>query len=194
MSFIICVTYIVQVSFFLGYTCIAIDNRKLHQHWKHFKTRIFTIFLPSRFWQQQSGSNLFWKMKSKVKIRRFSLNFSTLIGQSNFVALTLLSRFFIKFNWFYFLWSVEKHNHFPHWFHWGTSWVIGYLLKLEMSPDPTRAYFWPAVNKRATCLWPRYFLIRPKDIFFTLREKLEKLDIFRGNFPNPNHRWLTQPK
>jgi len=26
------------------------------------------------------------------------------------------------------------------------------------------------------------------------REKLEKFGIFRGNFPNPNHKWLTQPE
>jgi len=27
----------------------------------------------------------------------------------------------------------------------------------------------------------------------TRREKIEKFEIFRGNFPNPNHVWLTQP-
>jgi len=52
-------------------------------------------------------------------------------------------------------------------------------------PDPTRAYFWPAVNKRPTWLWPGYFPTRPEAIFF---------DVFRGNFPNsnPNHKWLTR--
>jgi len=34
-----------------------------------------------------------------------------------------------------------------------------------MSPDPTRTYFWPAVNKRQTPLWPEYFSTRPDDIF-----------------------------
>jgi len=60
-------------------------------------------------------------------------------------------------------------------------------LYLEMGPDPTRAYFWPAVNKRLTRLWPEYFLTWPKEIFFTRREKIEKFDIFSENFPNPNH-------
>jgi len=27
----------------------------------------------------------------------------------------------------------------------------------------------------------------------TRSEKIEKFDIFRGNFPNPNHKWLTRP-
>jgi len=27
-----------------------------------------------------------------------------------------------------------------------------------MAPDPTRAYFWPALNKRPTSLWPENFL------------------------------------
>jgi len=35
-----------------------------------------------------------------------------------------------------------------------------------MGLDPTRAYFWPAVNKRPTQLWPWYFLTRPDEIFF----------------------------
>jgi len=54
-----------------------------------------------------------------------------------------------------------------------------------MGPYPTRAYFWLAVNKRPTCLWPRYFLTRG--------ENIEKFDVFRRNFPNPNHIQLTQP-
>jgi len=32
--------------------------------------------------------------------------------------------------------------------------------------DPIRAYFWPAVNKRPTSLWPSYFLTQPKEILF----------------------------
>jgi len=27
----------------------------------------------------------------------------------------------------------------------------------------------------------------------TQRGKIEKFDVFRGNFPNPNHRWLIRP-
>jgi len=61
-----------------------------------------------------------------------------------------------------------------------------------MGPDPTRAYFWPAVNKRPDHLWSGYFLTQPKEIFLNRREKIEKLG-FRGNFPNinSNYRWLT---
>jgi len=32
-----------------------------------------------------------------------------------------------------------------------------------------------------------------RDFVLTQREKLEKFDFFRGNFPNPNYRWLTRP-
>jgi len=62
-------------------------------------------------------------------------------------------------------------------------------------PNPTQTYFWPAVNKRSTRLWLGYFLTWPDHIFLTPRAKNGKIDIFRGNFPNPcpNQRWLTQP-
>jgi len=30
--------------------------------------------------------------------------------------------------------------------------------------------------------------------FLTRREKIESFDIFRGNFPNPNQKWLTRPE
>jgi len=68
--------------------------------------------------------------------------------------------------------------------------------RLVMGPDPTRAYFWPAVNKRPARLWPRYFLTWAKEIFLTRREKIEKFDVFRRNFTKstPNHKWLTQPE
>jgi len=35
-----------------------------------------------------------------------------------------------------------------------------------------------------------------RDFFLTpKRKKIEKFDVFRGNFPNsnPNHKWLTRP-
>jgi len=61
-----------------------------------------------------------------------------------------------------------------------------------MGPDPTQAYFLPAVNKRLT-----RGTFRPdlKRIFWPEEKKIEKFDIFRGNFPNsnPNHKWLTRP-
>jgi len=59
--------------------------------------------------------------------------------------------------------------------------IVG--LVLEMKPDPTRAYFWPAVNKRPTHLWPGYFLTQLKENFFDPRgKKLTKFDVFRENF------------
>jgi len=70
------------------------------------------------------------------------------------------------------------------------------MSKLEMVlTRPTRAYFWPVVNKGLIWLWPWYFLTRPFEIFLTPSEKSWKFDIFRRNFPNPNpnHRWLTRP-
>jgi len=50
-------------------------------------------------------------------------------------------------------------------------------------PNPTQAYFWPALNKMPTRLWAE-------------GQKIEKFDVFRGNFPNsnPNHKWLTRPE
>jgi len=70
--------------------------------------------------------------------------------------------------------------------------------------DPTRAYFWPAVNKRQSSLQPGYFLTRPKDIFFdTKGKKLKNLtclgEIFQiqtqimNGWPNPSHQKLTLP-
>jgi len=40
-----------------------------------------------------------------------------------------------------------------------------------MGPDPTRAYFWHAVNKRPTRLWPGYYSTRSEEIFFDPKEK-----------------------
>jgi len=56
---------------------------------------------------------------------------------------------------------------------------VDYNCELWSRADPTRAYFWP----------------NPKIFFWPDGEKIEKFDVFRGNFPNPNlnHRWLTQP-
>jgi len=56
------------------------------------------------------------------------------------------------------------------------------ITKLEMCPDPTRTYFWPAVKKRPTLLWPGYFLIWPNDIFLTRRAKNWKIECFKGKF------------
>jgi len=60
-------------------------------------------------------------------------------------------------------------------------------------PSPTRAYFWPAVNKRLTRLRPGYFPTQ-SNFFWPEGKKIEKFDIFRGNFwnSNPNHKWLTR--
>jgi len=50
-----------------------------------------------------------------------------------------------------------------------------FSLQLEIGPDLTWAYFWPAVNKGPNSLWPRYFLTQPVEIFLIRREKIEKL-------------------
>jgi len=44
-------------------------------------------------------------------------------------------------------------------------------FEVEMGPDPTRAYFWPAANKRLTRLRPGYFPTQHDEIFLTLRGK-----------------------
>jgi len=71
------------------------------------------------------------------------------------------------------------------------------VLWLEMGPDPTRAYFWPAVNKRLACLWPGYFFTQPQDVFLIRREKIEKFDNFSkfSKFkPKPKMAYPTQPE
>jgi len=50
-------------------------------------------------------------------------------------------------------------------------------------PDPTRAYFWPAVNKRPTRLQHGYLPTQPKAIFFAPKgKKLNNLIFLRGIF------------
>jgi len=72
-------------------------------------------------------------------------------------------------------------------------------------PDPTRAYFWPAVNKKLTHLWPRYFLTRPEEILFDPKQKkLENLwfsgEIFqtliqtKDGWPDLRNKKLIRPK
>jgi len=62
-----------------------------------------------------------------------------------------------------------------------------YQFFVEMGPDPTRAYFWPAVNKGLTHPWPRYFLIQ--------REKIEKWGLWGETFQIQRWLWLdlTRP-
>jgi len=56
---------------------------------------------------------------------------------------------------------------------------------------------WSGPSLLLTCSkkrgWPA-FDPTLKRFFLTWREKDWKFDILRGNFPNPNHRWLTWPK
>jgi len=70
-------------------------------------------------------------------------------------------------------------------------------------PDPTRAYLWPAVNKRPTRLRPGYFPNRPEDIFFYPKGKNLKNLTFLGeisqiqtqninDWPDPSHKKLTR--
>jgi len=49
-----------------------------------------------------------------------------------------------------------------------------------MGPDPTQAYFWPAVNKRPTRLWPGYCPTWPEAIFFDPKGKKLKYLMFLG--------------
>jgi len=58
--------------------------------------------------------------------------------------------------------------------------LVKLMSVIEMGPDPTQAYFWPAVNKRLTQLRPGYFLTRPEAIFLTRREKKMKNLTFLG--------------
>jgi len=47
-----------------------------------------------------------------------------------------------------------------------------------MGPDPTRAYFWPAVNKKPTRLWPECYLTQNAKGFFDPKCKIfEKFGI-----------------
>jgi len=56
--------------------------------------------------------------------------------------------------WIHFCWNARCRPIIKHK-------SISYIYWLvEIGPDPTRAYFWPAVNKRPTCLWLGYFLTR----------------------------------
>jgi len=77
------------------------------------------------------------------------------------------------------------------------------LSKVEMDPDLTQAYFWPAVNKRPTRLWPRYFLTQPEEVFFWSEGKKLKNLTFLGEilqiqtqtingWPSPGQKFLTR--
>jgi len=63
--------------------------------------------------------------------------------------------------------------------------IHSHLLEARDGPwtDTTWAYFWPAVNKRPTCLWPGYFL--PEEIFLIRREKNWKICHFYVEFSKP---------
>jgi len=114
----------------------------------------------------------------------------------------------LKANIFNF-WITQKHSEsctsfLANIFHTNISKLLFYLISwefvdyvctfwVEMGPDLNRSYFWPAVNKRLTHLWLGYFLTPTQSNFF-IREKMGKFGIFRGNFQNPNQRWLTQPR
>jgi len=105
---------------------------------------------------------------------------------------------------------------------WSQPWAcfgLSYIFSLCLDtrdgpwPNPTQAYFWPAVNKRLTRLRPTYFLTQPEEIFFDPKgKKLKKLiflreifqiqthtingwpDLTRAtkNWPNPGQKFLTQ--
>jgi len=76
-------------------------------------------------------------------------------------------------------------------------------------PDPTRAYFWPTVNKRPTRLQPGYFPTQPEEIFIDPKGKKLKNLTFLGQIfqiqtqtingwpdptrPDPSRKKLTRP-
>jgi len=87
---------------------------------------------------------------------------------------------------------------------WNKNQIKPCPFKVEMGPDPTWAYFWPAVIKRLTQLRPGYFSTRPEETFFDPKgKKLKKLtflgEIFQtqtqtiNGWPDLSHKKLTWP-
>jgi len=58
--------------------------------------------------------------------------------------------------------------------------------------DPTRAYFWPAVNKRLTRHRPGYFPTRTEVIFFDLKGKKLKNLTFLGADLTHHYLWVKK--
>jgi len=58
----------------------------------------------------------------------------------------------------------------------------------EAWPDPTRAYFWSAVNMRPTRLWPGYFLTQSEEIFLARREIFRIQTQIINGWPTKNWR------
>jgi len=54
---------------------------------------------------------------------------------------------------------------------------------LEMGHDPTQVYFWAALNKRPTRLWPGYFLTRPGSKKISYYPSLELIPNIIFTFP-----------
>jgi len=93
------------------------------------------------------------------KKTRFSFSFWVSIGPLN-VLLTFEKCGHLEVNW--------------------TEDIIGLSYWIEIGPNPTRAYFWLAVNKRLICLWPRYFLTQPNEILLIQGKEIEKFgEIFQ---------------
>jgi len=67
----------------------------------------------------------------------------------------------------------------------------GHSVKLS-GCDPTRDGPWPELTFDLQQIrgWPAF---DPGTFWSDPKEKIEIFTIFRGNFPNPNHRWLTWP-
>jgi len=65
--------------------------------------------------------------------------------------------------------------------------------------DLTRAYFWPAENKKPTHLWTGYFSTQPEEIFLTpkkfrfLGQIVQTQTQTKDAWPNPSNKNLTQP-
>jgi len=107
------------------------------------------------------------------------------------------------FSIFFLTWASSKTNHdwrFESWLGIIFSELCGQILPKVPGfeptardgpwPDPTQAYFWPAVNGRADPPLTRVLFnpITQRYFFLTRGKNLT----FLGNL-NPNHKWLTRP-
>jgi len=82
---------------------------------------------------------------------------------------------------------------------WGLNWpfkilVLSQVLRLEMGPDQTQAYFCPKVNMMPTCFWPRYYWTQSEEIFLNLNGKKLKNFGYLGEIFQPKDGWPDQTR
>jgi len=96
---------------------------------------------------------------------------------------------FIVFSWKLYHFFALELNSQPLYMPWQLPQKGGLEYRWALTrPEHT---FDPQVNKTRVLFDPTRW-----HFFWPEGEKIEKIDIFRGNFPNPywNHRWLTWPE